>query len=131
MSTATMNGNALAKALASMLGAVPDVRIYSYVADASRVPFIVVGQPTADFQDAEAGFCRATWEFPVTVVTARNTDAASQAALLNAVDATVDALAAEPPSGVFSVDPLDARPITASVGGQDLPAYQLRVRVRA
>jgi hypothetical protein len=114
-----------------MLAAVPDVRIYAYVADASRVPFIVIGQPSADYQDVDAGFCRATWEFPVTVVTARNNDQVSQAALLDGLDAVVDALSSDPPAGVFSVEPIDASPLTASVNGQDLPAYTLRVRVRA
>lgn len=123
----------VSQVLAACLADIPGLRVEAYLADKSRPPVAIIGQPTIDWLDPEAGFCWATWEFPVLIVVARNSDRDAQADLARLVQAVAAALdgADLTGAGVFSIRPMDARPTVATIGGQDLPAYQLRVQVRA
>jgi len=121
----------ITQALASLLADVDGLRIEYYVADKSRPPVAVFGLPSIDFQDPDAGFCYATFECPILIITARNNDREAQHELSRLVCDVANALNAGSPPGIFSIDLLDARPSVATVSGQELPAYQLRVRVRA
>jgi hypothetical protein len=110
---------------------VPGLRVYPFIADTVRPPAAVIGQPALDFTDASSGFCRATWTFPVTLITTRSNERAAQAEMSKLLLDVVTALGGDAPS-VLSIEPLDARPLPGvAVNGQDLPAYQLNVRIRA
>jgi hypothetical protein len=74
----------------------------------------------------------ATFEVPITIITARSNDRDAQVELSRLVRDVANAL--NTPGvvpGIFSIDLLDARSGTASIAGQELPAYNMRVRVRA
>jgi hypothetical protein len=117
--------------LSAALADIQGLRVMAYVADASRPPVAIIGQPAIDWADPEAGFCWATWEYPITIITARNSDKEAQAELARLVRDVANALKGPEPAGVFSIQPLDARPTTATISGQELPAYVVRVQVRA
>lgn len=119
----------LAEALANVAG----MRVEWYASDKARPPVAVIGLPVIDWADPEAGFCWATWEFPILVVTARNSDKEAQIELARLVRDCALALehADLAGSGLFSVALMDARPTAATIGGQDLPAYNMRIQVRA
>lgn len=121
----------VARSLEAILAGVEGCRSYWYVADKFRPPGVIVGQPDIDYVDASAGFCFARWEFPLTVIVSRNSDREAQEALSDLVNRIALALDAATPADLFSIEPLDARPVVASVAGQDLPAYTVRVAVRA
>lgn len=125
----------VAQVLGDLLAAVEGVRVYTYVADTTRPPAgggaIIIGLPVLDFLDETAGFCWARWEFPITIATTRANDRDAQAHLSRLVRDVADALDGPAPAGVFSVEPMDARPGTAALAGQELPSYQMRVQVRA
>lgn len=120
----------VAGALAGLLDAVDDLRPYPYVADTVRPPAAVIGQPELDFTDNASGFCAATWTFPITVVVARANDAEAQRDLSRLVLDIVTALHADV-DGIFSIEPVDARPVPVTLGQQELPGYLLQVRVKA
>jgi hypothetical protein len=107
-----------------------DLRVHEYVVDTARPPCIVLGQPTIDFADPASGFCLATWDYPVNVITARTDPVAAQREMSQMLLDVVTALGADVP-GVFAIEPQDARPQTVSVNGVELPSYVLAVRVRA
>jgi hypothetical protein len=107
------------------------VRCYWYVSDAVRPPAVVIGQPSIDYLDTLAGFCAATWTFPLTLVVARNNDREAQLALSRNLQAVTSALDNAALAGVRSCEPVDARPLTVSISGQELPGYAITVRVRA
>jgi hypothetical protein len=121
----------VAKVLDAILDEIAGLRTYWYVADTVRPPAVIVGQPDIDYADASSGFCFARWEFPLTVIVSRNADRAAQEALSRRTNEIAAALNAAESDDVFSIEPLDARPTTANVAGQDLPAYLMRVAVRA
>lgn len=123
----------VAQVLSAALVGVDGARVEWYVADKSRPPVIVIGLPTIDWQDPESGFCWATWEFPLLVVTTRANDRAAQVELATLVRDVANALNDfnTSGSGVFYVAALDAHPTVATIGGQELPAYNVRVQVRA
>jgi hypothetical protein len=121
----------VAQALVEALETVDGLRATWYVSDAARPPVAVVAQPEIDYTDSTAGFCAAAWTFPVTVVVTRNNDRDAQRDLSRFVNEVALALRDATPDGVLSIDPLDARPTTVTVSGQELPAYELRVVVRA
>jgi hypothetical protein len=131
MSTTVTTTTDVAEQLVTILETVPDVRVYGYVPDTFRPSGIVVGQPDIDFVDNQSGFCSATWIFTLTIATARNTERDAQKELARIVGAVAIALNTAESPGLFSIAPLDASPITANVNGQDLPAYSMRVQVRA
>lgn len=108
-----------------------DCRVYYYVADKFRPPGVVIGLPDIDYTDSGSGFCFARWEFPLTIVLSRSNDKDAQEALASLTSRVAVALNDAEPAEVFSIEPLDARPATATVAGQDLPAYTMRVAVRA
>lgn len=121
----------VAKELGEILATVDGLRVYWYTPDKFRPPGVVIGMPDIDYADLSSGFCRARFEYPLTIVVARNADREAQEALSRWTNAVAMALGdAEPPT-LFSVEPLDARPVTTTVNGQDLPAYSMRVAVRA
>jgi hypothetical protein len=107
------------------------VRCYWYVSDAVRPPAVVIGQPAIDYLDTDSGFCAATWTFPLTLVVARNNDREAQLSLSRNLQAITSALDAADLAGTRSCEPVDARPLTVSISGQDLPGYAITVRVRA
>lgn len=120
----------VAQVLGSLLETVDGLRPYWYVSDTVRPPAAVIGQPDIDFADAQSGFCAATWTFPVTLITSRANDREAQTDMSRLLMLIVAALA-EPVPGVFSVEPQDARPSAVTVAGQELPAYQMNIRIRA
>jgi hypothetical protein len=120
----------VAGALAALLRSVEGLRVHEFVVDTARPPCVVLGQPDLDFVDPDAGFCAATWSFPVNIITARSDAVAAQREMSQMLLDVVTALGADVP-GIFSIQPLDARPQIVSVNGAELPSYLLTVRVRA
>jgi hypothetical protein len=131
MAVSTAQTMDVTEVLADLIGDVEGLRVEAYVADKLRPPVAVVGLPVITWNDPEAGFCWATWEVPVTVVTARNTDRDAQTELSHFVRDIAVALNHEAVDGIFMIQMLDARPTTATISGQELPAYLMRVQVRA
>jgi hypothetical protein len=131
MATTTATTTDLAQVLADVLESVDGLRVYPYVADQARVPFAVVALPAVDYLDPEAAFCAATWTFPVVLVVSRSNDREAQAALSRFLQIVTSTLGSTPVPGVLSIDPVDARPTTVTVSGQELPGYSINVRVRA
>lgn len=117
-------------ALAELLGTVEGVRVWSYVPDNFKAPGVVLGQPSIDFADQGAGFCTATWTVPCNVITNRANERTAQSEMSKLLFDIVTVLGTDVP-GIFSIEPLDARPIQVAVGGQELPAYLLNIRIRA
>lgn len=109
-------------------------RVEWYVPDKARPPCAVLGLPLIRYDDPDAGFCFASYEYPLALVVPRPNDATAQRKLAGMVSDAAHALDQYSPpdaGGLFSVDPLDARPATVSVAGLELPGYELTVRVRA
>ncbi len=103
-----------------------------WVSDASRPPVAIIAQPSIDYADTDAPFCFASWTFGIAIVVNRSNDREAQrelSRLVNEVALAIDT--ADAPAGVFDIAALDARPSVVSIAGTDLPAYELRVRVRA
>jgi hypothetical protein len=132
MSATTAQTTDVATVLHDLIKTVPGIRAYAYVADTVRPPAVVIGQPSIDFTDESAGFCRATWTFPLTLITTRSNERAAQAEMSTLLLDVVTALGGDVPDFVLSVEPLAARPLPGvAVNGQELPAYELSVRIRA
>jgi len=119
--------------IASMLAEVEGLRTHWYVADITRPPACVIGQPEIDYADPDASFCNATYTIPLTVVVARGNDRDAQTEMSRLLADIATTLNRTPPDGVFGVEPQIARPIEGGVfvAGQELPGYSLTVRVRA
>ena len=125
MSATTAQTTDVATVLHDLIKTVPGVRAYAYVADIVRPPAVVIGQPTLDFTDQSAGFCRATWTFPATLVVTRSNERAAQARHVEAAAGRRDRSEGDTPDFVLSVEPLTARPLPGvAVNGQELPAYE-------
>jgi hypothetical protein len=132
MAATTAQTTDVAGVLAGLIESVEGLRVYPYVADTVRPPAAVIGQPSLDFADQSGGFCTAIWLFPVTLITTRSSERAAQAEMSKLLLDVVTALGGDAPDGVASVEPLDARPLPGvAVNGQELPAYQLNIRIRA
>lgn len=131
MATTTAQTTDLAQVIADALADVDGLRTYAYIADTVRVPAVVIAQPSVDYLDTLSGFCSATWTFPLTLVVSRNNDREAQVALSRYLQLVTSALSAAQSPGVQTIEPVDARPITASVSGVEQPAYAINVRVRA
>jgi len=121
----------VAQALAVLLEGIGGLRVEPYVSDKSRPPVAVIALPRLRFDDPEAGFCFAAWEFPITIITARNQDRSAQEELSRLVRDVCNALMHPPAAGIGDVAPIAADPTTATIAGQELPAYIVRVRVLA
>lgn len=125
----------LAQVLGDLLAPVEDLRVYFYVADtvrpASNGGAAVIMQPSVDYRDPAAAFCAATWTFPLLLLVPRNNDRDAQRTLSRLLQQVTSTLGDAAVPGVFSIDPVDANPTTATVSGQDLPGYAITVRVRA
>jgi hypothetical protein len=123
----------VSQVLSAALAGVDGLRVEAFVSDKARPPCAVVALPTIDWTDQDSGFCFARWDFPVTIVTARNDPKSSQDELSRLVRDVANALKDYDlsGSGVFSIEPLDARPTIAAIAGLELPAYIVRVAVRA
>lgn len=120
----------VAQALTGRLKAVEGLRSYWYVADTARPPLAVVNPPEIDYRDSSGGFCRAVWRFTIEIVVSRNDDRAAQTTMSRLLTDAVMALSSDVDDGIV-VEPLDARPATITLAGQDLPGYLLTVQVRA
>lgn len=132
MSVTTNKTADVAQALATIIDTVDGLRVVWWLSDASRPPVAIIAQPEIDYAAPEVPFCFAAWTFPVAIVVNRSNDRDAQRELSDFVNAVALALdGAQVPDGVFDIQPLTARPSTVAVSGQDLPAYELRVRVRA
>lgn len=131
MSVTTAQAVDVSAALAMLLAGVDGLRVSWYVNDTARPPIAVIGMPTITFNDPESTFCWGTFEYSLAVVTARANDRDSQQELSRLVRDVANALNGPVPEGIFSIDLLDARPSTVSIGTQDLPSYIVRVEVRA
>jgi hypothetical protein len=121
----------IATALEQVLDGVDGLRAYRYVADNFRPPGAIVAMPSIDWADPESGFCSATWTFGISIIVGRNQDRAAQDLLSRLVSEAAQALNTADVEGVVSIEVLTAIPSTVSVSGQELPAYTVRVRVRA
>jgi len=121
----------ISQELAEVLNGVDSLRCYWYISDAVRPPAIVIGQPSVDFTDTMSGFCKATWTYPLTLVVGRNSDREAQMALSHHLQLVTSTLASATVPSIQLIEPTDARPITVTVSGQDLPGYSINVRVRA
>lgn len=121
----------VAEVLAGLLADVDGLRVEPYVSDKSRPPVAVIALPRIDWNDPDAGFCWASWDFPVTIITSRNNDRDAQSELSRLVRDVANALTHPTVDGVHDVTPLTAEPTTATIAGQELPAYLVRVRVLA
>lgn len=128
--TTVLTENA-AQVIADILDTVEGLRVTWYVNDNARPPVAVIGQPEIDYVDPESPFCFATWNFSVVIVVNRNNDRDAQRELSRFVSEAAIALNDAQPDGVFSVEPLTARPLTVTISGTELPSYELRVRLRA
>ena len=131
MAVTTAQTTDVAQALAGLLGGVSGLRVEPYISDKSRPPVAVIALPSITWDDPEAGFCWAAWEFPITVITARNQDRDAQTELSRLVRDVALALAHAPAPGIQDIQLLDARPTTATIAGQELPGYTVRVKVLA
>jgi hypothetical protein len=132
MATTTAQTTDVAAILHGLIESVEGLRVFPFVADTVRPPAAVIGQPTLDFQDQSGGFCKAVWLFPVIIITTRSNDKAAQAEMSKFLLAVVGSLDGDAPDGLLSVEPLSARPLSGvAVNGQELPAYELSVRIRA
>lgn len=130
MALVTVETVDVAEQLKALLDGVDGLRCSWYVSDTVRPPAAVIGQPDIDYADPTSTFCTATWSFPITVVVSRGNEREAQTQLSRLLKAIVQALDVDVP-GIFSIQPLSARPITVSLGQQELPGYTLDVRVRA
>jgi hypothetical protein len=130
MATPLLETVVVAEEIANLLDDIDGLRVFWYVSDLVRPPAAVVGQPDIDYADPTSSFCAAVWSFPITVVVARGNDRDAQTQMSRLLHEMVQALATEVP-GVFSIEPVSARPITVSIGQQELPGYVMEVRVRA
>jgi len=129
MATTEVLTHDISQAMADVLDGL--VRTYWYVSDTIRPPAVVIAQPSVDYLDTLSGFCSATWTFPLTLVVARNNDRDAQLSLSRNLQLVTNALDSADLAGVRSCEPVDARPITVTVAGQELPGYAITVRVRA
>lgn len=134
MSAPAVQTTDVTSAMAELLADVPGARTYSYVSDKTRPPTgggaVIIGLPELDFNDSQSGFCACTWSFPITILVARDQDRQAQTQLSRLIFDVVHALSVDV-DGIFSIEPLDARPGTTDLGGTPLPSYLLNVRVRA
>lgn len=121
----------VSQALSACLAGVDGLRVDWFISDKSRPPCAIIGLPTIIWNDPESTFCWASWEYPISVVTARNSEREAQQELSRLVREVAAALSGPTPEGVFDIQLLDARPNTVSISGQELPAYLVRVQVRA
>lgn len=121
----------VSQGLATALAGVDGLRVYGHVADIARVPCCVVQLPTIDYADPSGTFCQAVWTFPLLVVVARNQDTKAQADLSSFTNQVALALQDAEVPGLASIEPQLAVPSSVLISGQDLPAYVLRVLVRA
>lgn len=121
----------VSQALATVLADLDGLRVYAHVADIARVPCVVIQLPTIDYADPSGGFCGAVWSYPLLIVTARNQDLDAQQRLSTYVNQVAQALWDVEVDGLQSIEPQLALPTTVQLSGQDLPAYTLRVLVRA
>lgn len=133
MVVTTASTTDVSQVLSACLADISGLRVESYVADKARPPVAVIGLPIIDWTDPESAFCWASWEYPITVITSRANDKEAQAELARFVRDIANALdtADLAGTGVFSIQPLDARPAIATINGQELPAYNVRIQVRA
>lgn len=131
MTATRLQTDDVAGALATALAGIAGLRVYTYVADNFRPPAVVISLPDIDYADPSAGFCFATWVFPLGVVVSRNSDSAAQRTLAQLVQEVAYALHDNDFPELHTVEPLDARPATVAVAGQDLPGYIITARVRA
>lgn len=131
MATTTAQTTDLAQFIAETLEAIEGLRVYWFVSDAVRPPAVVIAQPSVDYADVAAGFCAATWSFPLTLVVGRNNDREAQLALSRFLQAITSALSAAEADGVTDVSPVAARPITLNVSGTEMPGYAIDVNVYA
>lgn len=123
----------IAPVLAELLADIDGLRVEPYVSDTSRPPCAVIALPRIDWADPEAGFCWASWDFPITIITARNSARDAQADLSRLVRDVANALSHQQSAGdgIHDIQMLTGDPTTATIAGQELPAYLLRVRVLA
>lgn len=131
MPTTTATGVDVAKLLAGVLADIEGLRVYAHVADIARVPCAVVQLPSLDYADPTGGFGHAVWSFPILILVARNSDLEAQQKLSQFTNQVAAALWDADVDGVASIEPQQAVPATVTLAGSDLPAYNLRVQVRA
>jgi len=133
MAVTTRTTYDVATVLVAALAPVQGLRVEWFISDKSRPPVCIIGQPTIDWMDPDSGFCWATWEFPLLIVTTRASDRDAQGDLSRFVCEVANALDTFPTAGtgVEWIAAMNARPDVATIGGQELPAYNLRVQVRA
>lgn len=120
----------VSQVLASCLAGIGGLRVYAHVADIARVPCCVIQLPTIDYADPSGTFCQAVWSFPLLIVVARTQDLEAQGQLSAFTNQVALALATAAAPGL-DIEPQLALPTSVAISGQELPAYTLRVLVRA
>lgn len=130
MATTTSTTQDLAEVIVEALEDL-ELRVYAYVADAARVPCLLVMQPSVDYLDTLSGFCSATWTFPCLLAVARNQDRDAQLNLSRYLRDITTALSSYQAPGIADVEPMDARPASVNIAGAELPGYVINVRIRA
>lgn len=131
MAVTTREAVDVSAALATALEDVGGLRVEWGPMDKARPPCCVLSLPTLTFNDETSGFCWALWDYSLALVTARNQDVAAQQELSRLVRDVANALNHQDVEGLSDVSVLDARPTTVAISGQELPAYLVRVQVRA
>lgn len=131
MAVTTATAVDVSKGLADALAGIDGLRVYPRVADIARVPCVVVQLPTIDYADPSGTFCSAVWTFPLLVIVARTQDVQGQAELSTYTNQVALALRDAEVPGVQGIEPQMALPSSVLLNGQELPAYSLRVLVRA
>lgn len=130
MAVTTAAAADVSQLLAAQLAGIDGLRVYAHVADIARVPCCVIQLPTIDYADPTGTFCQAVWSFPLLIVVARTQDLEAQAQLSAFTNQVALALADADVLGI-AIEPQVALPASVAISGQELPAYSLRVLVRA
>jgi hypothetical protein len=131
MAVSTLQATDLTAVLEEILKTVPDLRVYRYVVDSFRPPGAIVTLPTITYNDPEAGYCASTWEFGVSLIVSRTNDRAAQDALSRMVSEVAQAVDSARVDGLVSLQMLTATPTMITVSGQESPAYNLVIQIRA
>lgn len=129
MRTSTELAQGIADALAPIVG----VRVDPFASDLAVPPCIVVERPTITWATEQRTFAGCRWDWPLTVVVARSHDKTAHDELDRIVTAVEQHLGEDPTlAGVARWAHLEsAEPVTATVNGQDFPAYTLNLSMLA
>jgi len=129
MRTSTELAQGIADALAPIVG----VRVDPFPTDLALPPCVVVERPTIEWATEQRTFTGCRWEWPLTVVAARSRDKTAHDELDRIVTAVEQHLGEDPTLGGVArwAHLSSAVPVTATVNGQEFPAYELNLSMIA